>query len=87
MTIAQFTPAVAPRQPAVAVAGLDALGLAAELFAEGLQPGTPPDLPARAAAIDRQLCRRMKCPACRKRGMSCHPFHSIGIVHDETVSL
>jgi hypothetical protein len=20
----------------------------------------------------------MKCPACRKRGMSCHPFHGAG---------
>jgi hypothetical protein len=50
------------------------LGLAADLFAEGLQPGTPPHLTARAASIDRQLCRRMKCPVCRRLGMTCYPF-------------
>jgi hypothetical protein len=51
-----------------------ALGLAAELYAEGLHPGTPPQLTARAASIDRHLCRALRCPACRRRGLSYRPF-------------
>jgi hypothetical protein len=70
MTTTQSTPAVAPRQPDRSVGDLDALGLGAELFAEGLRPGVPPHLPARAASIDRQLCRALRCAACRRHGLS-----------------
>jgi hypothetical protein len=48
--------------------------LAAALLAGGLRPGTPPHLTARAESIDRQLCRALRCPACRRRGLSYRPF-------------
>jgi hypothetical protein len=51
-----------------------ALGLAALLQEDGLRPGTPLHLTARAESIDRQLCRRLRCPACRKRGMAYRPL-------------
>jgi hypothetical protein len=63
---------------APAVGARCALGLAAELFAEGLHEGTPPGLSARAEAIDRQVCRRLRCPACKRRGMAYKPFHGAG---------
>jgi hypothetical protein len=55
-----------------------ALGLAAELLGEGLVPGTPPHLSAQAQSIDRQLCRQLRCPACKRRGLSYQPFHGAG---------
>jgi hypothetical protein len=61
-----------------AVGARCALGLAAELLEEGLQVGVPPRLTARAASIDRQLCRRLRCPVCQRRGMGYHPFHGGG---------
>jgi hypothetical protein len=48
--------------------------MAAELLAEGLQPGTPAHLSAQSQSIDRQLCRALRCPACRKRGLAYRPF-------------
>jgi len=26
-------------------------------------------------AVDRHTARRMKCPACKRRGLGCKPFH------------
>jgi hypothetical protein len=34
----------------------------------------PPHLTARAEAIDRQVVGALRCPACRRSGMSYHPF-------------
>jgi hypothetical protein len=66
------TTAAARQQPTVGAR--DALGLAAELFEQGLHEGTPPGLSAQSQAIDRRVCRAMRCPACRKRGMAYRPF-------------
>jgi hypothetical protein len=63
---------VNPNPPAVGACC--ALGLAAELYAEGLRPGTPPHLSPRAAAIDRRLCHALRCPGCRRRGLTYRPF-------------
>jgi hypothetical protein len=57
-----------------AVGARCALGLAAELFEQGLREGTPPHLTARAEAIDRQVVGALRCPACCRSGMSYHPF-------------
>jgi hypothetical protein len=48
--------------------------LAAALPAVGLRPGTPAHLAARAECIDRQLCGALRCPGCRRRGLSYLPF-------------
>jgi hypothetical protein len=64
--------AILPQQPTVGA--LDSLGLAAELLAEGLREGTPRHLTAQSKAIDRRLCRRLRCPACRRRGLSYRPL-------------
>jgi hypothetical protein len=62
-------------RPTPAPAGArDALGLATELFALGLREGVPAHLAARAESIDRQLCRALRCPACRRRGLGYRPF-------------
>jgi hypothetical protein len=47
--------------------------LAAALLSAGLRPGTPPHLTARAESIDRQLCRALRCRACRRRGLTYRP--------------
>jgi hypothetical protein len=60
-----------------AVGALDALGLGADLYEEGLRPGTPRHLTAQAQAIDRRLCLAVRCPACR-RGMAYRPFTNGG---------
>jgi hypothetical protein len=52
----------------------DAFALAAELFAEGYAEGQPAHLTGLAEQADLQLCRALRCPACRKRGMTYHPF-------------
>ncbi|HEX5270543.1 MAG TPA: hypothetical protein VFW33_08665 [Gemmataceae bacterium] len=52
--------------------------LVATLAAEGYRPGIPAGLPLLARAADQELCRRMRCPACRHRGMAYRPFVSAG---------
>ena len=39
------------------------------------QPGAPPHITAETQAIDRQLCKRMKCPRCKRRGLEYNPLH------------
>jgi Flp pilus assembly pilin Flp len=41
---------------------------------EGFRPGAPRHITAQSQAIDRLVCRRLKCPACRKRGCDYRPF-------------
>ncbi len=45
------------------------------LEAAGYRHGPPPHLSDEARAIDRQLCRRVRCPGCGKRRMEYVPFH------------
>jgi hypothetical protein len=44
--------------------------------AEGYRPGLPSTMSERAAAIDRLTVKAMKCPACRRRGMTFNAFHN-----------
>jgi hypothetical protein len=48
--------------------------LTAAFLAEGRRPGLPDHLDARTAAIDRRTCRRLRCPACHRRGLACQPW-------------
>jgi hypothetical protein len=53
--------------------------LAGRLALAGFLPGTPPRLSAQAAAADRLCCRRMRCPACKRRGgLEYRPYHATG---------
>lgn len=45
----------------------DLAELRGQLRAEGYQPGTPWHLPASVTAIDRYVCRRLRCAKCRQR--------------------
>jgi hypothetical protein len=49
--------------------------LARGLIAEGFVPGLPPHVPPAFAALDRQTCRRMKCPGCGRGGLLFRPVH------------
>jgi hypothetical protein len=44
------------------------------LVAEGYRGGAPPHITAQSQAIDRRACRRLVCPACRKRSCVYRPF-------------
>jgi hypothetical protein len=41
----------------------------------GYVPGFPPRLTPANRLTDARACRRLKCPACHARGMTCKPFH------------
>ncbi len=50
------------------------LVLAAELVSAGYFPGAPPQVGTETRLIDRAICKRSRCPGCRKAGRSYHPF-------------
>jgi hypothetical protein len=45
-----------------------------DLAAQGFTPGAPRHITAQSQAIDQRACRRLVCPACRKRGSAYHPW-------------
>jgi hypothetical protein len=49
--------------------------LAARFALDGFKHGKPRHLGAEAEAIDRELCRRLRCPGCGRRGMEYLPHH------------
>jgi hypothetical protein len=48
--------------------------LIAKLKANGWTPGTPAGVDSRTRWVDRQVCQRMRCPACKCRGLVYKPF-------------
>ena len=49
--------------------------LAQQFTADGFVPGAPPHVGLEVQAIDRRVCRQLRCPACRRRWMAYHPWH------------
>ena len=45
-----------------------------QLLAEGYFPGTPTNLRLDTRSTDQELCRRMRCPCCRQRGLAYRPY-------------
>jgi hypothetical protein len=41
----------------------------------GFAPGAPAHITRASQDIDAQVARKLRCPACRKRGMDYRPFH------------
>jgi hypothetical protein len=50
------------------------VALAARLAAAGFTPGAPAQVTPQTRALDRALCRRLRCPSCRKCGLRYRPF-------------
>jgi hypothetical protein len=48
--------------------------LVAALAAQGFAPGFPGKLSLTSRAADKYVCRRLRCPSCRKRGLAYRPF-------------
>jgi hypothetical protein len=65
-----MTQLLSPTLPLETVADLEI-----SILAEGFVPGTPPTLKADSRLIDSAMCKRMRCPVCRKAGMNYRPFH------------
>jgi hypothetical protein len=51
------------------------VSLEALLQAGGWKRGCPRQVTMATRAVDARLCKRLKCPACRHRGMEYHPYH------------
>jgi hypothetical protein len=51
-----------------------AQALQEQLEQKGFRPGCPRHIPPPVQAIDRRVCRRLICPACRRRRCSWKPF-------------
>lgn len=45
---------------------------------DGYTPGVPVNLDERDQSIDALVCRRLKCPRCRRRGMAYKPYRNGG---------
>jgi hypothetical protein len=45
------------------------------LLLQGYRQGPPPNLKAEAVRIDRDILAEAECPACRRVGLSCKPYH------------
>lgn len=41
----------------------------------GFAPGAPVHVRRETQAIDRDLCRRLRCGTCHRRGLTYHPYH------------
>jgi hypothetical protein len=58
------------------------------LLARGYQPGPAAQVAPDVQEIDRDCCREMECPQCRRRGLGYHPFHKgtsyrvVGLCHE-----
>ena len=48
--------------------------LHADLASAGFTPGIPANLTLESRATDQELCRRMRCPSCRRRGLAYRPY-------------
>jgi hypothetical protein len=59
-------------------AHLDMVGVAAELAEQGYKAGAPAHVSKQTRDIDAQVCRQLRCPGCRKRGLAYVPVQGPG---------
>lgn len=45
------------------------------LAGAGWKPGTPPGLTNLTVQTDLRICKQMKCPGCKRRGLEYRPYH------------
>ncbi len=71
MKTMQTAPPARTQAPAFAV-------LAGRLAERGFAPGAPEHIREETRQSDRAVCRSMKCPGCKGRGLAYRPYHAAG---------